>query len=267
MPPTKGQGQSAITPEKERVYGLALGHQLNVVDAIFKKHKGQKFPYVYIDATAGQGINPLAGVDGSPKITIDALRNAHIHFEAHLIDEVPEYTESLHAWLGGDPRVHIHTGNNRDILPEILDRVHPLSYGLLYFDYNGTPDFDLIQAACAHPNMRYVDLLIRTQTTMLKRGWLADQPHQRIGHRVADVGKSHWMISEYLPSDPCRWVFFFGLNTGDVSPYPKIGFYDIDSVRGQQILANVNYTCKEQREFPDLYQPFQRSLSGWVGGA
>jgi three-Cys-motif partner protein len=256
MPPINGQGQSRITPIKEAKFRALLQQHFAVVQKIHAKRGRQWYPYLYVDATAGQGVNPDVNCPGSPWIFLEEVRRSGLDYRAHFIERDRERAGALRDLFGSDPLTTIHDEDNREALPRIVDQVRGVPFGMLYLDPNGMPDYDLIEKTYRSPSMRAVDLLIRYNSMAEIRARTANDWDVMLPDRLERIGKSHWMVCRPESNDRWKWSFLFGLNTDRVKPYTTIGFHNFDSDEGARIAQTIGMTKAERR----AHLPEQRRL-------
>jgi hypothetical protein len=241
MPVTNGIGHSTVTPDKEDGFGAYVSLHMKIVSNVFNRHSYMRRQYIYIDINAGSGDNPEEGVDGSPILFVNKARRRRMRWEAYLIEREIANVELLREQVDSAANVYIYHEDNRIALPRILESIPKKTYGLIYSDPNGIPDWDLLLiAARLQPKM---DLLVRCPTRAIKRARY--QGHMPLTDALQTLNKEVWLIRDTLPGDRWDWTFLFGTNYTDIGEWGKNRFYRTDKKRGQQILERLNYTQKE----------------------
>jgi len=257
MTVTHGIGQSAATPTKQVGLQLILEQHLATVRAIFAKHRGARWltpVYQYIDANAGCGYNEDVGCIGSPLVFQSAVDRVAVSHYATLIEIDAGNTLLLRETLGNYNHHQIITGNNAEIVPDIVHRLPRNSYGVLYTDPNGIPDFEMLAGAARDPKLRRVDILIRCAASAVKRNlW---QGEARLLEHLSAINKQFWIVREPERSDKWQWTFLLGMNWDGLRVMARHGFHYAHSDRGREILHRLNYTNDELAAMrqPSLFQ-------------
>jgi len=243
VPVTNGQGHSPMTPDKQSGLSAMLALHMRVVANVFRKNAGWlRKEYLYIDTNAGSGANPEEGVPGSPLIFLDRVKSFGYPWTAHFIECEAANVHMLTGRLNGSrtPNVTVHHDSNVAVVPEILRTAPARSFGLVYMDPNGTPDWDLLsKVSREQPKL---DILIRCPTRVLKRTRYQGAPS--LVDAMEMVGKEAWLIREPIPGDRHDWTFLFGANYG-FGAWGSERFYRTNSARGKEILEQLNYTKQE----------------------
>lgn len=249
---SNGQGQSWITPIKQENLGRILGQHLAICKNIFKKRSDSLF-YYYIDANAGSGYNDEADCEGSPLVFRREVQKARLPFVAYLVEQKAEFCTALNVAIGAKSKMIVIEGDNRQVVPILICGIPRGSYGLLYVDKNGIPDFDLLRQASWMPQIAKIDILIRCPATAIKRSlW---QGQSRLEDSIKSINKRYWIVQEPLP-ESWQWTFFMGLNWDGLRAMKKHGFYYLDSPEGQRIMERLNYTNSEQQSRRQYPLPF-----------
>jgi three-Cys-motif partner protein len=249
MPVTNGVGHSGATIDKQHTLRVLLGQHLNTCKTIFNKH-GQKHwchsQYQFIDTNAGPGYNDCESCDGSPVIFLKQAQKIEVDYFAHFIEISPEHSKALSGAIDNWNHHQIITGDNRNVLSRVIDDIPPGSYGLLYTDPNGIPDFEMLARASRHPSMKRVDILIRYAASAVKR-------NQHItGKKMLDylgkINKQYWIVREPERSDNWQWTFLLGMNWDGLNVMKRHKFHYAHSDRGQEIIEKLNYTNDELKD-------------------
>lgn len=258
MPKDNGIGHSNATRPKQDGFTKIIEQHLIVVDQIFRKYGYSKEQrnYIYIDATAGTGKDKDEhGVfNGSPLIFLDMLNKRKTCFEPdiHFIDvnkesQLLELEKNLMVYTH---KREIHAGEYQKIIPMILKEKQKY-FGLVYLDENGIPDLDFISELTKNENLKKIDVLFNYPATAKKR----NDGVQRKKKDVVDfitmhqkINKTKWFVRE--PVGKWQWSFLFGCNTPNFKLTKALGFHDIESTKGKEILYRLNYT-KSQYKNPN----------------
>jgi hypothetical protein len=267
------QGQSGHTIEKQYGLGKVLGQWLSIIGAIKANAMAGKYrpemaiiakmPVLYVDMNAGRGWNEEVNCIGSPLLFVEQASKHSFDKTVHFIESdeksVTLLGERLYEVLRDSSQElpNIWCGNHSDILPGILIQCDK-RYGLIYHDPNGLPSFELLESLSKHPNMRFVDILIRISGTNYKRirnglngfGTKRGYPtlvnkYPNLKDQLKTINKKEWLIRDIIDPDPSQWTFLLGTNWTDYPSWEAQGFYKTSSSKGAAILNRVSYTIPE----------------------
>lgn len=269
----KIQGQSAVTPEKQRLLGSVFKTQYNIVSHVLRK-KGGLRNAVHIDINAGAGYDE-EGNHGSPLIFLDVLQNIKtlplvqcffveidkkLHFQ--LKKAVNEHVTSLKSIC--KPKIIL--GDSKKVIYDIASECEDTeiwgsNFGTLYHDPNAKLELDLIVEFSKFAHLKQVDILLNINTVMLKR--LLKCKARGMEKYMYDLRAAIKMIErrKFIIRTPLRpkngenskwdFCFLFCSNWVDYPAWEKENFYDLDSEEGQAILFSVNYTKAEKEKMTD----------------
>lgn len=251
MPITNGIGHSEQTFDKQVGLAAVLGQHIQIVKRVLDKYPNFPQTYQYIDLYAGSGKNQEENCDGSPVIFLKSIYG-RLDYYGHFIDLEPGNTLFLRAATSFTNSHTIYTGDNKEITPKIITRITGKSYGLVYADPNGVPDFDLL--ALVSEKLPKMDVLIRYPATAAKRNG------RSLISELNKVKKGTWIIQK--PVGKWQWTFLFGTNYSDYKAWKKFGFYRLDEPEGKNIFEKVVYTKKELETLrqSDLFEKSSREL-------
>lgn len=277
------QGQGPETTEKQYALEKVLGQWLGIIGCIKAKAKAQdpKIKYsqslreialksvLYVDMNAGSGWNEKVDCVGSPLLFLQEANKYDFGLDINFIEIDEGRTAELNRRLRDEcqykkllPMCNIHTGDNYEILPELIAREK--CYGLVYCDPNGPKNLRIEELAriSKSPNFRFVDILIRISGTAYKRvknglnnfGEKKDCPHligkyPNLKTAIRTINKTKWLVREVQDPDPAQWTFLFGTNWPDYKEMSKEGFYDITSSRGAATFDRIAFTAPELEHF------------------
>jgi hypothetical protein len=234
---------------------------------------------LYIDGMAGCGVNNHGeeSVPGSPVIMGDVLNDLHRCDRLHglrtrlcaveksllhwteLCGVLETRRESWGAWREWalDVPGPLRGGVGRALGGIINDRLartgrRPI-YGLLFLDPQKpsdlTEDLGAIANVFGEPAVK-MDLLLNVASTQWKRTSRANGTPSLTDVMDAMARKT-WMISKPTRVPCCRdrsnafrWHMLIGTN-GPISDWRKEGFYDVGSVRGEQLMREATMTKEE----------------------
>ena len=236
MPVSNGIGHSEWTADKEAGLDALLRQHISIVRAVTSKHPYYPQAYIYIDTNAGDGCNAAEGCDGSPIVFLKVAQD-RIPYQAYFIDRELANTFNLAKATSIYNHHEIFTEDNATCLPKIARRLNKNSYGLIYTDPTGIPNFDMLSEASKL--LPRIDLLIRYSGSSAKRNG------RDLKAELDKIGKEIWLIRELNPSDKHQWSFLFGTNYTEYKPWRKYGFRRTDDKEGAEIFAKLTYTKDE----------------------
>lgn len=254
MPITNGMGHSLSTIDKQDGFGKYINLNIQMWEHVFDRNPYWDRRYVYIDLTCGSGMNPWEGVKGSPLLFIDnASLFENIKFDCHFIDCEEGNINQLKYVIGeqsGKTNIKYYCEDNNKIIDTILEQYNSKQlFGLVYMDFNGKPDFDLLKKI-SHKTEK-LDLFVRCPTRILKR--CRFQGQKPLLDEMRNINKKVWLIREKAIDDiHWDWTFLFGTNYADFGEWGKLGFYRTDKPKGAKILKDLSYT---QKEILEIEQP------------
>lgn len=245
MPVVNGIGQSQATVDKQQGLRTILAQHISVCKAIIAKwHCCDR--YQFIDANAGPGCNAKESCDGSPVIFLREVNRVGLGYDAVFIDIDPQHTFALRAAVSNWNHHSVMTGDNRQVIPTVIERLPEWSYGVLYTDPNGIPDFEMLAAASQHPKMEKIDILIRYAGSAVKRN--QHITGMKMLDHLSPINKKFWIVREMERGDRWQWTFLLGMNWNGLKSWKSRGFHYADSPKGQQIIERLNYTNGELQQ-------------------
>lgn len=244
-------GHSSQTPNKQVGLAAILRLHLSIVKAVLQKHPYYRREYIYVDANAGRGDNPDEGVPGSPVIFLQAAQMSGLSYFGHFIDHDPGSTSTLATAVAFSNKHQIYTGDNRTFVPYVLSRYPRNStYGLIYHDPNGIPNYDMLAVASEmQPRM---DILIRYAAMAEKRNGAS------LIDSLPRIKKETWIVREIMPGDKWQWTFLFGSNYTSYPEWHKYGFHRVDRNDGRKILLRI---CNTNEQLAVIASPLFDSPS------
>lgn len=251
MPIKNGMGLSEETIYKENNLRDILFWQFSILK-YSKTWETKKL--IYIDMNAGSGINKVDDltINGSPLIALEVMTLSKIKFDIiKFIDEKPGLIANLTKKIGHNK--YSVCGDNKEKVWDILNKYNPKDlYGIIYFDPNGMPDFNLI--ANISRKFPKLDILVHFSATTIKRVEKACYPGKTLYNSLMKIEKEKWIIKESESGNKFQWAFILGSNYGGLTGWKKRGFYLLNSEEGIDILTRLNYTAKELKMVEEIKQ-------------
>jgi len=246
MPIDNGIGHSDCTAGKQEGLAAILRQHIAIVKRVFDNNKWYPQTYYYFDLYAGSGSNPEEGCDGSPVIFLKTAKD-QLDFWAAFIEQEEGNAIYLRAATAFINSHVIYEGDNKEILPGLLNGIPKHSYGLIYADPNGLANFNLLSQAAK--TRRKLDILIHYPAASAKRN------NRDLLEYLKIVGKSVWLIRE--PEGKHQWTFLFGTNYSEYKAWRSYGFYRWDEPKGMDILETLTHTKTEIQNMHEVV--FQRA--------
>lgn len=235
------QGQSNITHIKQRDYQEFLR------DLWFKwATNALRQPYyprtlIYIDTNAGSGYNETVECEGSPLVFLNEAKRRGINYHAYLIEKDPALSAELTARVTSYNATSI-CGDNKDVVPDILNEIPKNSLGLIYVDPNGIPDWQMIANAS---QARYLDILIRFNSVALIRNH--SNGHLPLSDYLPSIKKQYRYGKDYYHSDRWHWSFLLGMNY-EFGGWKKRGWHNLDTPEGQDLQDRLTYKKEDYQK-------------------
>ena len=258
MPVINGRGVSHHTPKKQEILQSIIQKTVNTVKG-FEHYSGSKYTFNWIDAYSGTGSNPEYNCQGSSVIFKQIVEGNGVKYIAHCIDENSESIGELKASIGSDNNFYYHVGDNFKITPDIFSHMAHNSYGILYLDPNGEPNWNIPINAYNQFKLKRMDLLIHFGATSLKRKFGED-----LIEHIEKIEKDYWYICMCHPiqSDAWQWAMLLGTNYSKWKGLERLGFFNIDLSKGQSIINFLNHTRNTD---PKYMKKPQKPLSAFLG--
>jgi hypothetical protein len=250
-----GQGYSPNTPVKQKALEYFLHVHANIVRGAQGAWRGRADPhYYYIETNAGCGTND-DGTPGSVLLAQQIVTSTGLAMQGIAIEKRAQAVFLLEQALRHVSTFRvIHGDNARVVTPALLPATVPgAKLGLMYCDPNDVNGFPFEAVVRFfredEPTTQRLDLLVNLAANQLKRCQGAGHERHTLRGIMAQVHKEHWFIRQPYWHD--QWIFLFGTNCKKwptlqlrvdgvaLRDYRSLGLYPVESVRGQEILANL----------------------------
>ncbi len=234
-------GYSEYTPVKQKHFEGIVDMHIRITKSIIERHTWAHPVYHYFDINAGPGI--YERIKGSPLIFLELAKKHCLDYRAVLIESNEQYYQDLLRRTKKYQDCEVLSGDHNDVMQQrFFSKKHPSIFGILYNDPTGQqPSFDLLSdASKCYPKL---DLLIYCPATNIKRVAHSKKTAETLLDGLAKIDKKVWIVRK--PMGNQQWSFLIGSNWIDFPAWEKEGFHNIQSERGQEILAELNYTKKE----------------------
>ena len=245
--------ESEYTAIKQEHFRKIIKKHINICSAIFPKHPGRTDgKYWYFDLNAGVGFTETSL--GSPLIFLKEVeqykfpvRTALFELEKcwynHLKTSIDLYN---HGVLSNRVQCEIYNGDNNQLFGEYYrSGQKDKRLGLIYNDPFGIPQFDLLAKISKLKCYSMNDILINCPSTAIKRARNSPTTYteRSLVESLRPINRSFWLIRE--PYGPQQWTMLIGSNWPYFPEFSGLGFYKLQSSRGQELLNLFNYTKKE----------------------
>lgn len=251
MPIKNGVGFSGATPGKQYALSMLLRQHIAITKSVIEKHDWASREYVFIDCNAGPGTNNDIDCLGSPLVFLDAISGMSISYKAYFVEIKSSNAHSLERVIGRRANCEVVCDNNQNAVIDIVSSLPDYSYGLIYTDPNGVPDFQcLLEPTYSLKNAQRLDALIRVSGSSVKRARCAGMTDDTryLSQRLNAI-KKHWIIQRIDPSDKFQWTFLLGTQWRGYKDWKTHGFYKINSQKGSEYFSTVDFTKEERKRF------------------
>lgn len=245
MPKHRGQGQSHDSTEwKER--GIAAALSINL--RIFKSKYKSWATYQHFDLNAGSGMNDQVDCIGSPLAFIQSVDALGIsNYRAYFTDIDYDTIEKLHAYPEMKRKnCFLFHGDNRSFIyaiPDLIrltDKRPEYAIGSVLVDPNGS-EVNIEELAWLSVKCPRLDFIINWNSVIFKR---LQGAHGTLCGSIKSLNKKHWLIRE--PTGGHQFILIIGRNAR-IGEHPAMGFYHLNSDRGQEIFHTCNLSKAEDK--------------------
>lgn len=240
------QGQGVTTEFKERGLQAAFTINLKVFNGLNARYNNA-WSYFHFDLNCGSGINEEVGCIGSPIAFINAAEQTgcQSYFAGFCDTNETALAKLLKTQqVSESDRCFCFHGDNKsliDAIPNIISVKEKPSkaMGMILSDPNGSQipleSLEWLSRECPR-----IDFCLNWNSTQFKRnrGAFGTQ-HPTLHDAIVKLNKAHWLIRE--PMGCWQWTLLIGRNT-KIGEHPALGFYNLDSKKGQAIFEKCNYT-------------------------
>jgi len=251
-------GVSKATDKKHKDFKKILDTQITIVQAIFNKHSYLKNTFYYIELTAGSGYYEFDGqmVTGSPLLALELMASSkyrNMNFEFHLWEKKKRHFKTLTKQIYKYPEynnisIYLYPESCEYACKKLANIYNKKSfYGLIFVDPNGyvvdnktyitKPIIDILKS----PKFNKMDILVNLSATSVKR-----RKDITLEKLLNQIPKLHWLIRDCTPNDKHQYSMSLFSNWPSLPKFRKLGFYNIKSSEGIEILYNLNSTNKEK---------------------
>lgn len=241
-----GYRKSRSTTTKDDHFKQILNTHIKISKACINKHQWAGRNYYYYDLNAGMGVDKEGRI-GSPLLFQRTADKYQLQYIAKYFEIKPKYCDILKQYVDNDSVI---CGDHHITFPQFFGLNGKTNYGLVYSDESGhIPPFELIAECFSHSGFSMVDLLIYVSSANLKRALKAHNNHKRLIDYINIINKKVWIVRE--PQAKHQWTFLLGTNWTNYPAFEKLGFYNINSTEGINIMYKLNYTNKERKIHDD----------------
>jgi len=248
---------SVETLHKGPIVNEIASIQFQMVQSIYSKGEQwniTRFPFVYLDLTAGQGIYP--GCEGIALTLNRELQKQSFPKKTFLIDVSEENCQRLRE-TPFDGNVRICPGTHHDIAPQIIrEECAHRPFGIVCLDPYGFGETEatLLRKIGFSPELERMDWLIHISGTSIKRvnGCSKTIFKGDFQDVLGLIDKKRWLIKQSPVGKRQQWVYLFGTNYQEMGEWKKKAWHNIKSPEGHSILRKIQYTSEQ---FEILSQP------------
>jgi hypothetical protein len=255
MPLENGAGHSEDTAIKQRDFRYVLNVMLRVAQGCMNRHAYAHQEFLYFDLNAGPGF--VDGSEGSPLIFVKEALELGLPFQAFFFELMRENADRLQLALESVcPPSHrdrlrvIYTDHNESVSWALKAHLAAIrrtyTYGLAYGDGNGKTDVPIKPMEALAVRFPQLDQLLNVNATIYKRLRGANPSASFLADDLAGIKKQHRLIRK--PVGIHQWTMLFLTNWDRPPEFGQIGFRRLDSLEGQQIAEEVNFSRRERRE-------------------
>jgi hypothetical protein len=209
-------------------------------------------PIIYIDTNAGSGYNPMSGCDGSPVVFCKKAMDWQVDYRLFAIEKDKSLYSQLVYNLSGFENCNIFNSDNQVTTLEILQSLKSGLVGLIYVDYNGIPDWGMIEAVSRHQNSSRLDILIRYNSNALWRN--RHNGYLELPEYLSNINKKCWWGKLPEKGDLWYWSFLLGMNY-PYGGWEKEGWLSFATQAGKQLKERLTYSpgqLKKKRQAKQL---------------
>lgn len=263
MPKDQGAGYSAVTPVKHHDLGYIIGTWIGLTSGPkFRGALGAHPEFLYWDTNAGPGM--VNGQMGSPLIFLREARLAGEPVRAWFHEKSRTACESLRLAIAPDwgDRVTVIQGDHAVTVPALMragvGSIPSRAYGLAFADPNGRDDLAVDALRAIAKRFPYVDFVANLGAMHWKRIRSIGKPGRYLHDDLAEIPKRYTLVRR--PVGAHQWAMFLFTNYSGAPQLKKLGFRDIASAEGQEILRRLDLLPSEYYQSPlfDL-EPLRRT--------
>lgn len=254
------QGQGKDTEFKERGLQSAFSINMKVFNGLKAKVSyGSEWRYFHLDLNSGSGINKDVGCIGSPLAFLEAAKIAGCgkYFAGFCDTDESALAELMkRPGVSGNPDCFLFHGDNASLLeayPSIISTFEKPKYamGMVLSDPNGA-DIPLDGLEWLSREAPKIDLCLNWNSTQFKRNRGAFGDHRpTMEEAINRLGKQYWLIRQ--PMGRWQWTLLIGRNM-KIGEHPALGFYHLDSAKGQEIFRRCNFVKGIDPSQPDSFR-------------
>lgn len=228
-------GQSNTTFQKEVDVGkwFRLHHRL--VKIILEKNQFADKNYYYFDIGSGPGIcENLSqnGISGSPLQFLNSINGMKV--KSFFFEKDKFCFQKLEKIIPKDIG-NVFRGEASKTVPFVIENILPSTWklGLIYMDYNGPPDFNLLKFMANHPKTKRLDILVNFPLGLYKRvyGFQKKYPNLKHLNRLNSLDDTLKIKKNVCYKGPkpgkCQWILYY-LTDGPLIEWKKEGWLVYD---------------------------------------
>jgi len=245
------------TPKKQEDFKKIIKKHIEIIKSILNKHQWADQNYWYFDLNAGPGIhydNKSGLKIGSPIIFLKEAMTKKLKSNVILFENGKEGKENCSSLLESISTLKIpssfikytiHNESNDRFLRNYYRQIKAISFGLVYHDPKGFPDFDLLSSIFRFGEHQRLDLMINCPCNTIKKTVYCSKCHEtrKLNELISIIKKDYWLIRE--PCGPHQWSLIIGSNWNHFPKFKELGFLEKDSYEGQKLFEKLTFRAED----------------------
>jgi three-Cys-motif partner protein len=253
-------GWSEYTESKQAMLRAFLVSHMSCVKNMPRDRRWCYPRYVYIDLTAGPGIDRV-GAPGGAVLVKEVAEQLEMPVDRWLFEKDAPTLQSLGRHVGGDMHTRLIGGDFQQRYGMVVEHYRQLrqdAYGLIYFDPNGATLPVAVLNALAAGHLGRLDILLHVAgTSAYKR--LEWWHGRRISADLPAINKTDWRISRIQTQH--QFAFLIGTRYARLAKNLNLGFVPIDSDEGRQRWERLSTTEAERQAERQPLLPFMMATN------
>lgn len=180
-------GQSENTNQKETDIRKWFRLHQKIVNYILKNNRTAEQTYYYFDIGCGPGLCEKLSqnrISGSPIQFLETIYKNNLNTKAFFFEKDKYCCQTLFKHISRCAIARIIHGNAQQTIPKLLSELsNRFKLGLIYMDYNGAPDFNLLKYMASNRKTKYLDILVNVPIGSHKREYGLQEKHPEFNYK------------------------------------------------------------------------------------